>query len=67
MTRIEQLEAALGILLEHVSHDMPKNPRLLPEWFIACAQVEARQADHSTDAILQRAHEAAISRIRANV
>ena len=64
MTRIEQLEAAIGILLEHVLQDMPKNPRLMPEWFLACAAVEAKQADSSTDAILQRAHHAAITRIK---
>ena len=64
MTRIEQLEAALGILLEHTLHDMPKNPRLMPEWFLACAQVEAKQADANTDIALQRAHNSALTRIQ---
>ena len=63
-TRLEQLELALGILLEHVAQDMPKNPRLLPEWFVACAAVEARQATEATDETLQRAHSAALQRIQ---
>lgn len=66
MTRIEQLEAALGILLEQLLPDMPKNPRLMPEWFLACAAVEAKQTDANTDEILKRAHAAAISRMRGN-
>lgn len=64
MTRIEQLEAALGILLEQILPDMPKNPRLMPEWFLACAQVDAKQTDANTYAILQRAHAAALTRIQ---
>ena len=64
MTRIEQLELAVGILLEHCSHDMPTNLRLVPEWFLACAAVEARQDDTNTYEILRRAHATAVSRIK---
>ena len=65
MTRIEQLELAVGVLLEHASQDIPTNPRMMPEWFIACAQVEANQTDASTYEVLKRAHAAAVSRVKA--
>lgn len=65
MTRIEQLELAVGILLEHASQDVPSNPRMMPEWFVACAQVEANQADANTHSTLKRAHAAAVARIKA--
>lgn len=65
MTRIEQLELALGILLEHASQDVPSNPRMMPEWFVACAQVDANQTDATTHATLKRAHAAAVARIKA--
>lgn len=64
MTRIEQLEAAVGILLEQILPDMPKNPRLMPEWFLACAQVDAKQTDANTNEVLKRAHAAALTRIQ---
>lgn len=65
MTRIEQLEAALGILLEFTSQDMPSNPRLLPEWFLACAQVDAKQTDENTNEVLKRALASAVARLKA--
>ena len=65
MTRIQQLETALGILLEKVSQDVPSNPLMIPEWFIACAQVESNQTDANTNEVLKRAHAAAVARIKA--
>jgi len=65
MTRIEQLELAVGVLLEQVSQDIPSNPRMMPEWFIACAQVEANQTDANTHDVLKRAHATAVARIKA--
>jgi hypothetical protein len=64
MTRTEQLEASLGVLLEFLSHDMPKNSRLIPEWYVASAAIQANQATAQHIMIIQTAYETACARMK---
>lgn len=44
-TREERLEKALSVALKFLSPDLPGDSRAVPDWFVACAAVQADLPD----------------------